>query len=158
MNVGGWLLWGFVGTVVLTSMMSISQGAGMTRMSMPLLLGMMFTPDRDRAKLYGVGLQLANGWLFSLLYVAAFESWGAAGWWRGTLIGLVHGAFVLFVGLPLAPSLHRRMASEQRGPTAARHLEPPGFLGMHYGFRTPLVVMLSHLVFGAVLGASYHCR
>jgi hypothetical protein len=35
MSRGGWLLWGFAGTVVLTSLMSGSQSLGMTRMSLP---------------------------------------------------------------------------------------------------------------------------
>jgi hypothetical protein len=35
MNVGSAVLWGFVGTVVLTSLMSGSQGLGLTRMSIP---------------------------------------------------------------------------------------------------------------------------
>jgi hypothetical protein len=53
MNVGSWLLWGFVSTVVLTAILAGSQGLGMTRMNIPYLLGTMFTPNRDRAKLYG---------------------------------------------------------------------------------------------------------
>lgn len=47
------------------------------------------------------------------------------------------------------------MASESRGPTVVRQLEPPGFLGLHYGTRTPLVAFAAHLVFGAILGAGY---
>lgn len=53
MNVGSWLLWGFVATIVLTTLMSASQGFGFTRMSLPYMLGTMFTPSRDRAKLIG---------------------------------------------------------------------------------------------------------
>ena len=51
--------------------------------------------------------------------------------------------------------LTARMASEQQGPTATRLLEPPGFMAMHYGMRTPIAVLLSHAVFGAMLGAFY---
>ena len=39
------------------------------------MLGAMFTPSRDRAKLIGLGLHVLNGWLFSLLDVAAFHQW-----------------------------------------------------------------------------------
>ena len=56
------------------------------------------------------------------------------------MIGLVHGAFVLAVALPVLPGVHPRMASELRGPTVARQLEPPGFLALHYGVRTPISV------------------
>jgi hypothetical protein len=42
------------------------------------MLGTLFTPSRDRAKLLGFLLHLFNGWMFSLLYVAAFHSLSAA--------------------------------------------------------------------------------
>jgi uncharacterized membrane protein YagU involved in acid resistance len=125
-------------------------------MNIPYMLGTLFTPDRDRAKLYGFFVHLANGWLFSLLYACAFQSWHRATWWLGAGIGVVHAAFVLTVGMLLLPGLHPRMASERHGPTVARQLEPPGFLALHYGTRTPLAVLVSHVIFGAILGAFYH--
>lgn len=155
MNWGSWLLWGFVATVVLTSIMAGSQGLGMTRMNIPYLLGTMMTPNRDRAKLIGILFHCLNGWIFSLLYVAAFHSWGTASWWLGAATGLVHAAFVLTVGMPLLPGMHPRMASEQRGPTVVRQLEPPGFLALHYGVRTPVSVLIAHLVYGSILGGFY---
>ena len=39
MNWSSWLLWGFVATVVLTTLLAGSQGIGMTRMNVPYLLG-----------------------------------------------------------------------------------------------------------------------
>jgi len=156
MNWGGVLLWGFVGTVVLTTLLAGSQELGLTRMSLPYLLGTMLTPDRDRAKLIGVGMHLVNGWLFALVYAAAFESWDRATWWLGAGIGLVHALFVLAAAMPVLPALHPRMASETSGPTATRQLEPAGFLALHYGRRTPVAVVLAHLVYGGVLGAFYH--
>jgi hypothetical protein len=155
MNWGNWLLWGFVGTVVLTALMAGSQGLGQSRMNLPYLLGTMFTPNRDRAKLIGILVHFMNGWLFSLVYVAAFHAWGISSWWLGALIGLVHASFVLAVGMPALPGLHPRMANEQYGPTVVRQLEPPGFLGLHYGVRTPIIVMFAHIVFGAILGGFY---
>ena len=158
MNTGSTLLWGFVGTVVLTILMGGSQGLGLTRMNLPFMLGTMFTPDRDRAKLIGTGVHLVNGWLFALLYAAAFRSWHRATWWLGAGIGLVHALFVLVATMPILPSFHPRMASEQRGPTPTRQLEPPGFLALNYGRRTPLSMILAHLVYGAILGAFYRLR
>lgn len=155
MNVAGWLLWGFVATIVLTTIMAGSQGLHLTRMNLPYMLGTMFTPSRDRAKLVGFVVHVLNGWMFSLLYVAAFHSLGRANWWLGSLIGLVHAAFVLTAGMRIVPGLHPRMASEQQGPTVARQLEPPGFLALNYGFRTPLSVLGAHLVYGAILGGFY---
>lgn len=155
MNRSGISLWGFAGTLVLTGLMAGSQALGLTRMNLPFMLGTMATPDRDRAKVVGFGMHLANGWLFAGLYAAAFESWRRATWWLGAVIGLVHGLFVLVAAMPLLPGMHPRMASEQRGPTPTRQLEPPGFLALNYGKRTPIAVIVAHLVYGSILGAFY---
>jgi hypothetical protein len=154
-NVGSWALWSFVATMLLTTIMAAAQGLRLTRMSIPYMLGSMLTPSRDRAKLAGFLLHLANGWAFSLLYVAAFEAWGRAGALLGAAVGLAHAAFVLTAGMMIVPGLHPRMASEAQGPTVTRQLEPPGFLALHYGVQTPVVVVLAHLAYGAVLGAFY---
>lgn len=155
MNWGSWLIWGFAGTVVLTTLMAGSQALGLTRMNIPFMVGTMFTASRDRAKVYGVGLHLLNGWIFSLVYVAAFHVTGLFTWWFGAAIGLVHGAFVLAVVMPMLPGMHPRMASESRGPTVVRQLEPPGFLGRNYGVQTPASALAAHVVFGAILGFFY---
>jgi uncharacterized membrane protein YagU involved in acid resistance len=152
------LLWGFVGTVFLTGIMSASQGLGLTRMNLPFMLGTMFTSNRDRAKLVGFGVHLLNGWVLAFVYAAAFQSWRLAAWWLGLGIGLAHGLFVLLAIMPLLPGLHPRMASEQRGPEPTRQLEPPGFLALNYGRRTPLSVIVAHLVYGTILGAFYRLQ
>lgn len=120
------------------------------------LLGTMVTSDRDRAKVLGIAMHVLNGWLFSAVYVAAFHAWSGPTWWRGALIGLVHGAFVLVVLMPALPGMHPRMASETAGPSVGRGLEPPGFLALHYGVRTPVSVMIAHVVFGVIFAALYH--
>jgi uncharacterized membrane protein YagU involved in acid resistance len=124
-------------------------------MSLPFMLGTMLTPDRDRAHLVGFLFHLFNGWWLAFIYAAAFESWGQVSWWLGASIGLVHALFVLSAIMPLMPAIHPRMASEQRGPTATRGLEPPGFFALNYGHRTPISVLVSHLLYGAILGAFY---
>lgn len=155
MSLGSWLLWGFVGTIVLTTILSLSQGLRLTRMSLPYMLGTMLTPSRDRAKVLGFAVHLVNGWVFSLLYVAAFQAWGRATVLRGAAVGLVHVGFVLTAGMQILPGLHPRMASEEQGPSVTRQLEPPGFLALNYGARTPLTMVAAHLLFGAILGAFY---
>jgi hypothetical protein len=149
------LLWSFVATLFLTGLMSGSQNMGLTRMNIPYMLGTMVTPDRDRAKLAGSFLHFLNGWGFAFLYTAAFDSWRRAGWWRGAAIGIVHALFVLAVGVPLLPALHPRMAGEQHGPSPTKQLEPPGFMALHYGPRTPISVVLAHVIYGAILGQFY---
>ena len=148
-------MWGFASTIILTSILAGSQGIGLTRMNIPYMLGTIFTPSRDRAKFIGFFLHFLNGWIFSLIYVAAFHVIGRSTWWLGALIGLVQAVFVLTMALPILPALHPRMANEQCGPTVVRQLEPPGFLGLHYGWRTPISVLIAHAIFGSILGAFY---
>jgi hypothetical protein len=155
MNGPSILLWGFAATIVLSITMAGSQRLGYTRMSMPFLLGTMVTPNRDRAMLLGLLGHMMNGWVFALLYALAFESWHRATWWLGAAIGMVHGLFVLTVGMLIMPGMHPRMVSEYFGPTPNRQLQPPGFLALNYGRRTPIVTLVSHLVYGAILGAFY---
>ena len=158
MNWSGWLLWGFLATIIQTTISAGAQGLGLTRMNFPYILGTIFTPDRDKAKLYGFGIHVAVGCAFSLIYVLVFEALGAAGWWRGVIIGLVHALFVLVVVMGLLPGLHPRMANEQQGPASENKLEPPGFMALHYGMRTPVAILLSHAIFGAILGTFYRLK
>lgn len=155
MNVGSALSWGFVATMVLTVLMSASQGLGLSRMGMPFMLGTMVTADRRRAPFYGALLHVAGGWGFAFAYAVLFESLGRAGWWVGGLVGLLHGLAVLLVLLPALPGLHPRMASETTGPDPTRGLEPPGFLALNYGRRTPAIALAAHVAYGAILGAFY---
>lgn len=155
MDWSSWIVWGFMSTLVLTSMMASSQGLGLTRMNIPYMLGTIFTPNRDRAKIVGVLIHFVNGWIFSLMYVIGFEVIGLATWWLGAIFGIIQAVFVLTVGMSILPGMHPRMANEEQGPTVVRQLEPPGFLALHYGYRTPFSVLLAHIVFGIILGACY---
>jgi hypothetical protein len=155
MNVPSILLWGFAGTLALTTIMSVSHGAGLTRMSIPFLLGTMLTPNRDRALVVGVAFHLVNGWLFALLYAALLEGMAMSTWWLGAGIGLAHALFVLAVGMPVLPGLHPRMVSEYYGPTPNRRLQPPGFFALNYGRQTPIVTLAAHIVYGAIIGGFY---
>lgn len=149
------LLAGFAGTLVLTSLEAGAQQLRLTRMSIPYLLGAAFTPSRDRAKVVGFFTHLVNGQLFALIYVAIFHATGEAGIARGAVLGFLHACVVLLVVFPLLPSIHPRMASLHQGPTELRQLEPPGPLALYYGFSTPLMVVVAHVVFGIVVGALY---
>ena len=66
MNLHSILVWGFAATVVLTSLTIAGQSLGLTRIDIPFILGTMFTPDRDRAKVIGLVVHLVNGWIFAL--------------------------------------------------------------------------------------------
>ncbi|MGQ0560736.1 MAG: hypothetical protein ACT443_02540 [Gemmatimonadota bacterium] len=155
MNVPSALLWGFVATVALTTILSGSQWLGWTRMAIPFMLGTMVTPNRSRAMVAGSFMHVAMGWALATLYAVGFESLRAATWWLGALGGMLHALFVLLVIVPLLPYVHPRMATEDYGPTPARQLQPPGFLGLHYGRRTPFVTVIAHVVYGAIVGGFY---
>ena len=58
--------------IVLTTILSASQGLHLTRMNVPFLLGTMFQPGSRSAARVGFLVHLVNGWIFALLYVAAF--------------------------------------------------------------------------------------
>jgi hypothetical protein len=154
-NWTSWLIWGFGATVVLTVLLSASQWLRVTRINLPYMLGTIVTRSRDRARLYGFAIHMVDGMAISLVYVGAFETLGWSTWWFGALIGAVHAAFVLLVAIPALPGIHPRMSSESTGPTVARELEPPGFLAMNYGIRTPISLVIAHIAYGAILGGFY---
>lgn len=149
---------GFIATTVMTTIMRVSQALGKTRVDVPLILGLFFTPNRDRAKIYGVALNLLNGWVFAFLYAAVFQYLRRASWWFGLLLGVIHSLFVLVIGLPALPGVHPRMATDARGPEPTMELEPPGFLAMNYGRQTAIVTAVAHLVFGVIMGTFYKVK
>jgi len=142
-------------TTILTLTMSASQGFGWTRISLPFLIGTVFSSRRSFATAIGIVMHFAIGIAFSFAYALVFDEWQHAGAWLGAGLGLVHGLFVLTAGLEVLAAFHPRMASRHHGPTPTRQLEPPGFLARNYGLRTPLVVLVAHLAYGAILGAAY---
>ena len=158
MNVPSILLWGLAATIVLTTMVIGGQSLGLTRIDMPFILGTMFTPNRDRAKVIGYFVHVINGWLFAVVYALFFENLHAATWWFGALIGLVQGIVVIVAVLPLLPGVHPRMVSDFRGPEPTRLLEPPGFLATNYGRITPIVTLVAHTIYGTILGTFYFPR
>ena len=153
MMIFSWIFWGVIATFAQMLFDALSVGFRMTRMSLPFVLGSMWTANRPRSKVIGFAHHLANGLLFTLFYVAAFHFLHRQTWWLGGLIGLFQASFVLLVGMQILPSLHPRMASEHDGPTAMRQLEPPGFMALNYGPGTPIAIVISHVIFGIVIGS-----
>ena len=146
-------LWGLLATVAMTAILQASQGFGLSRMSLPFLVGTFVSGDRAKAFVIGFALYVIGGWLFAFLYLLLFASVNTYTWWFGALAGLLHGIFLLACAMPLLPLVHPRMASEYHGVTQRRQLEPPGFLGMNYGTPTPLTTLFGQVVYGATLGA-----
>jgi hypothetical protein len=148
----GWAFFGFMATIVLTVVMVGAQLLGLSRLDFTLVLGTVFIEDPDRARLAGFFLHLAAGLVFASLYAAAFALLGTSSLLLGGLFGLVHGVAALVLIVPLLPTVHPRMASERTGPDFEVGLEPPGHLALNYGRLTPLVAMVAHAAYGAVLG------
>lgn len=153
-NVLDTVIWGGIATLTMTALLEAAMYFGWTRMSLPYILGTLLTSNRRLAPFLGSGLHLINGYIFAFGYAVAFQVIGAATWWIGLLLGAAHSTVILVL-MPLISSIHPRMATEHDGPTARRALQPPGFFGLNYGRRTPLFGLLSHLVFGLILGAFY---
>ncbi len=150
----GWITFGPVATGCLTAIMIGAQLAGRSRMDMPLMLGTTLTRDFDRARVVGALMHLAAGQGFAVLYVATFASFGWSSWWLGAAFGMIHGLIALTLIVPLLPGVHRSMASRRSGPRLDHVLEPPGLLALNYGREAPIVAVVAHVAYGAVLGGS----
>ena len=154
-SITGALAGGFIGTLVLTTGLRAATEFRMTRIDLPFLLGTVFTADRTRARALGYVLHFLFGLLFACVYYLVFAALDQAGWWLGALLGLVHA---LFAGTALVsvllPLVHPRMGTPFSAADSAPLLEPPGFMLLNYGASTPIVMLASHVVYGAIVGAA----
>jgi hypothetical protein len=153
MSVWAAVIGGLAGTLVLTSVLRAASELRLTRVDLPFLLGTAVTVDRQRAKLIGYFLHLLAGFLFSLAYYVGFVGLGRAGWFLGAMFGLIHGVFVM-TGLVnvLLPVVHPRMGSSVSSVGSMALIEAPGFLMLNYGRATPVVMLIAHVVYGAIVG------
>lgn len=149
------LMWGILATLSMTSIMYASQNFGWSRLNIHFLLGTLFTDDRNSANVLGFLLYMAGGPLIAFFYFILFDLIGGASWWMGALVGFVHGALLLTALLPLIAYVHPRIASEYDGPDQIKRLEPPGFLALHYGRRTPITTLAAHIAYGVILGIGF---
>jgi hypothetical protein len=153
MSVWGALAGGLVGTVVISVGLALGQALGWSRMDLPLMLGTVYSEDRNRARAIGWGIHFVLGLLFSLVYAAIFAAVGHAGWWFGLALGAVHAAFA---GGPLPnlilPAVHPRMGRPWSDARDTPLLEPPGLMLVNYGLGTAVLTTVLHLAYGAIVG------
>jgi hypothetical protein len=153
MGVWGAVTGGFVGTLVLTTGLRAASELKLTRIDIPFLLGTALTSNRVRAKAIGYVLHFFFGQVFALAYYGIFAAIGESGWFLGGLFGLLHA---LFAGTALVnvllPAVHPRMGTEYSTAISTALLEPPGFMLLNYGRSTPLVTILVHIGYGAIVG------
>lgn len=153
MTIWGALAGGFVGTLILTTLLQGASALGLTRIDLPFLLGTAFSGDRLRAKALGYGLHFIVGLIFAVIYFAIFSAIGHSGWWLGAIFGAVHGLFAATALVStLLPLVHPRMATPISAAGSSPLLEPPGFLMLNYGARTPLITLVVHIAYGAIVG------
>jgi hypothetical protein len=152
MDWSGWAVYGPVATVLLTAVMVGAQLGGLSRLDIPLMLGSLVVRDPDRARFVGFFLHLIAGQIFAVFYGLTFAELAHSEWWLGALFGIAHAAVAGAVLVPVLSYIHPRMATERTGPTSTATLEPPGLMALNYGWGTPLVAMVAHAGYGAVLG------
>ena len=61
------VLWGLVATTAMAAILQLSQGLGLSRMSLTFLMGSAFSGDRSVATVLGFVLYIIGGWLFAFL-------------------------------------------------------------------------------------------
>jgi hypothetical protein len=153
MNAWGAVAGGFLGTLVLTTALRAASELGLTRMDLPFLLGTVVSGDRARAKALGYAMHFLAGQLFAFAYFGIFSAIGHSGWGLGALFGFLHG---LFAGTALVnvllPVVHPRMGTPLTAAADQPLLEPPGFMMLNYGRRTPLATVAAHVAYGAIVG------
>jgi hypothetical protein len=149
----GALVGGLVGTLVLTTMLRAASELGLTRIDLPFILGTAVTENRVHAKAAGYALHFVFGLIFALGYGVIFVVIGRAGVLLGALLGLLHALFAATALVSvLLPVVHPRMGTGFNAAGSSPMIEPPGFLLLNYGRQTPLVTVLGHVVYGAIVG------
>lgn len=144
---------GFIGTLVMTTMLRGAAEMGLTRMDLAFLLGTTVTDNRRKAKAIGYAFHFTIGIVFALIYGAFFVVIGRSSWWLGALIGVVQALFTATVLVNvLLPVVHPRIGTPETAANEIALIEPPGFLMLNYGRNTFLVTLLAHLVYGAIVG------
>ncbi len=156
---GAWAVWALIGSAVMASLLEGAQLAGLSRLSLPFLMGTVVTDDRRRAMVLGYLFYLCGGWLFGLLYALVLGSFPGLPLWAyvlgGLAMGLMHGGFLVTVFLPLLPVIHPRLTSDYDGPEALTRIEPPGPFGVNYGLATPAIAVVAQAIYGIIIGLGY---
>jgi hypothetical protein len=146
------LIAGFVGTLVLATIMRAASELGWTRMDLAFLLGTTVTVNRRKAKAIGYALVFFLGMLFAIAYGVFFAVVDQSSWWLGAILGALHAVFVSTVLVNiLLPVVHPRMGTPETAANEIALVEPPGFLMLNYGRNTFLITFLAHIAYGIVV-------
>jgi hypothetical protein len=144
---------GFIGTIVMTTMLRGAAELGFTRMDLPFLLGTAVTDNRRTAKAIGYLFHFLLGIGFALLYGAFFAALGWSTWWLGVAVAVGQAFFTATVLVNvLLPVVHPRMGTPETAADEIALIEPPGFLMLNYGPNTFAISLLAHMAYGAIVG------
>jgi hypothetical protein len=137
---------GLVGTAALTVVLLWGPAIGSPSLNLPLWDGTFFTLNLGLAVLIGYICHFGIGVGLALVYQRHWLSgFRGEGWLKGALYGAVVWAALVLVGLPLFDWLD---------PLVANGLLPaPGFLALALGPAAPIMLLIAHLVYGALVGA-----
>jgi len=137
---------GFIGTLVLTTIIRAASELGWTRMDLALLLGTTVTVNRRKAKAIGYVFQFLLGIGFAVAYGEFFEIIGRSSWQLGALF-----VATVLVNV-LLPVVHPRIGTPETAANEIALIEPPGFLMLNYGRNTFLITLVAHIAYGAIVG------
>lgn len=143
------ILWaGFIATTLGVACAWVFRTFEWTELSPATQVGSLFFANPRLPATEGLGLLLLfvlGSSLVPAVYYGVLSAADAVSWGGGAVIGGVHGALAV-AALPLAG---RYGAAVREG-----RLRPPGRLGLEWGWGTPAAILVGHLVYGGVLGAS----
>lgn len=105
MSIWAALAGGFVGTLVLPTLLRTATELHLTRMDLPFMLGTAVTEDWARAKAIGYAAHFVLGLAFAMGYYGLFLALGRSDWWLGA------GG-----GVRVRPRPLRRHGAGQRAP------------------------------------------
>jgi len=151
--IGGAIAGGFVGTLLMTTILRGASEMGLTRIDFALLLGTTVSENRRRARAVGYVFHFIMGILFALAYAQFFAIVGRSGWALGALLGALQAIFngTVLVNV-LLPVVHPRIGTPETAANEIALIEPPGFLMLNYGRSSFAVMLAAHIVYGAVVG------
>jgi hypothetical protein len=151
--IGSAIAGGFVGTLVMTTIMRGASEFGLTRIDLALLLGTTVSDNRRKARAVGYVFHFLIGLGFALAYGGFFAIIGRSGWMLGALLGALQAVFTgtVLVNV-LLPVVHPRIGTPETAASEIALIEPPGFLMRNYGRRSFFVVLAAHIMYGAVVG------
>ena len=146
MKVGRAILFGLLGAAAISVLSALLRAAGLA-IRIELILGTLtgLAPGPG-AFLLGLGIHLAIGAVFGLIYGALFERvWAHGGVGTGLILGVVHAALIgMFFGF--TPQFH---------PLVPSVLPDPGPYFANLGVPGVVAFFAVHLLYGAIVGGGY---